>query len=71
MNDLLDEAALMAWSGYNRRLDLIKWLRDSGIQFFHGKGGAVCTTTAAINHRLTGGPRPVRPAADDEIRFKA
>lgn len=71
MNDLLDEAALMSWTGYTRRLDLIKWMRDAGIQFFFAKGGAVCTTMAAINHRLTGGPKIVRQHADDEIQFKA
>lgn len=71
MSDLLNEDALMTWTGYTRRTDLIKWLRDGGIQFFFGKGGAVCTTMAAINHRLTGGPKPVRNSGEDEIQFKA
>lgn len=71
MSELVNEVALMEWTGYTQRTALIKWLRDGGIQFFFGKGGAVCTTMAAINHRLTGGPKPVRASGDDEIMFKA
>lgn len=71
MNDLLNETDLQQWSGYTQRTALIKWLRDNGIQFFFAKGGSVCTTLSAVNHRLTTGRPPARASNDDEIRFKA
>lgn len=42
----------MAWSGYEQRARLVRWLHEQGIAWFPGRNGAVCTTTEAINNRL-------------------
>jgi hypothetical protein len=49
MRNLLNERDLMEWTGYQRREFLANWLKERGIHFFHGKGGQICSTTAAVN----------------------
>jgi hypothetical protein len=49
MSTLLNESDLMKWTGYQRREFLANWLKERGIHFFHGKGGQICSTAAAVN----------------------
>lgn len=62
---LITESELMAWSGYEQRPRLARWLSEQGIAYFVGKGGAICTTALAINNRLT----ETRIEASQEIDF--
>ena len=39
---LATEDDLKRWTGYNRRGDLRRWLRDSKVPFRIGKGGTIC-----------------------------
>ena len=39
---LLMEESLMEWTGYSRRADLMKWLRERRIRYELGRGGRVC-----------------------------
>jgi len=57
IDTLLQQDDLARYSGYERRLDIIKWLKQNHIPFHLGKGGEPCTTLAALNHSLIGTAR--------------
>jgi hypothetical protein len=39
---LIQEENLMEWTGYSRRADLMRWLRERRIRYELGRGGRVC-----------------------------
>jgi hypothetical protein len=51
---LLNTEQLSQWCGYTRKSDIVRWLKDNGIQYTIGKDGEVCTTLDAINAGLLG-----------------
>jgi hypothetical protein len=49
---LLSEAELLAWTGYSRRADLERLLRNHGVRIIYGRDGRICTTIAAVESAL-------------------
>jgi len=51
---LLDQDALADWLGYrrNQTARIRAWLDARGIRYDLGRGGRVCTTTAAVNQGM-------------------
>ena len=49
---LVTQEDLYLWTGHQKFDDMLRWLRDQGIEYTLGKGNRVCTTVDAINLRL-------------------
>lgn len=49
---ILDEEQLLEWTRYTSRGYLKSWLDKKQINYFLGSGGAICTTTEAVNDAL-------------------
>ncbi len=47
---------LQAWTGYNRKADVINWLKSHGVIFHVARNGEPVTTEKAINTALLGEP---------------
>lgn len=52
--ELVTEAQLMEWLGYQRRADVEEFLRGQGVPILYGRGGRLCTTLEAINKTVLG-----------------
>ena len=50
---LLMEEALMEWTGYSRRADLMRWLDEHGYGYELGRGGRVCVKQADLGSKKT------------------
>lgn len=57
----------MDWTGFRRRTDLEKHLRQSNIPYSYGKAGRIITTLQAVNFSLIGGAAKI---AQDSIDFE-
>lgn len=66
MSALITEEELMKQLGYERRGDLVRWLREAGIKYRPAKGGKIVTVQAAIDAAF------VRPGVEysGEQRFE-
>ncbi len=51
---LITEDQLKAWLDFKNRADVEKWLKARRIPYDYGRGGAICTTAAAIEGYFTG-----------------
>lgn len=49
---LIMQEDLMRWLGWEQPARIERFLLKHGIPYFHGKGGRLCTTQAAIDSRL-------------------
>ena len=49
---MLDEAELLAKTGFKRRSELENWLNLNGVLWWPGKGGRIVTTLEAVNRAL-------------------
>jgi hypothetical protein len=49
---LLDEPNLLEWTGYHRRGDLERFLRERGARYWVGRNGRICTTLSAVEVAL-------------------
>jgi glutamate 5-kinase len=55
---LLTEEDLRDWTGYQRRGDIERVLRERAIPIIYGRDGQICTTLEAINRTLLGSQLP-------------
>ena len=63
MKFLISENDLMEWTGYQRRADLIRFLRERRVEHWITRSGAVCTTLGAVEGRL------IEPSEDFEFEM--
>ena len=49
---MIDEAELLAKTGFKRRSELEHWLNLNGVLWWPGKGGRIVTTLEAVNRAL-------------------
>jgi hypothetical protein len=49
---LLTEDQLREWTGYHRRADLERVMRENGIRVLYGRDGRLCTTLSAVEVAL-------------------
>jgi hypothetical protein len=49
---LLRQEDLEQWTGYQRRADIERFLRKTGISFTYGKNNKICTTQHAVDSAL-------------------
>lgn len=52
---IIRQEELMEATGYERRADLERCLRDQGITLFYGKGGKIWTTSEILAQVADGG----------------
>lgn len=63
-HELLDTAALMAWSGIHRRPQLMAWLdEDPPIPYKLTPKGDICTTLGAVTEALLQREKESKPWA--------
>ena len=64
---IIDEGALKAATGYERRGDVERWLRDNKVPYYRGRKGALFTTARLLESVHL--PQAGSPDAANEIEF--